>query len=229
MIKFDKMVPLEQAKKLSLHVEKPIGRSGTWRLAQKIRRWSHYQTYLSGPYKWAHPVIETEMQLCATVQRESFLKEEIQNVHTNSIGHDEKQLQNWAEELVLLDQEYWRLERILYIARCNGVPGEPAREAYFSLREKPGWHLKSKWLREDCAKRGGCCGRQCKCCERSPDFHRMKGWGHCTISCGCCYRHRGFELQDADKKLVQPEFDISTRPLSWYSVGIFHAYIWALE
>ncbi|KAJ6137560.1 hypothetical protein N7471_004046 [Penicillium samsonianum] len=113
------MVPLEQAKKLSLHVEKPIGRSGTWRLAQKIRRWSHYQTYLSGPYKWAHPVIETEMQLCATVQRESFLKEEIQKVHTNSIGHDEKQLQNWAEELVLLDQEYWRLERTLYIAQCN--------------------------------------------------------------------------------------------------------------
>lgn len=224
----------EKAKKPLIHVEKPIGRYGFWRIAQKCRRRNHYDAYCrdtkkNDAYEWAQSVIKTEMQLCATVQRMLFLKEEIQKVHVSSIEHDEKQLLRWDEELVLLDKEYWRLERTLYIAECDGRRGEPSKRAYSSLREIPGWHLKSKWLREDCARRGGCCGRQCKCCERPPDTHHMKGWGHCTTECACCNRQRGFELQDADRKLFQPEFDVSRRPMSWYSRAIFHAYIWGLD
>ncbi|CRL25016.1 unnamed protein product [Penicillium camemberti] len=217
MINVDKMMPPKQTNKRSLRVEKPIGRNGTWRLAQKVRREIHYQEYCwdikhNRAYKWAQIVIKTEMQLCATVQRELFVKEEIKKVHMSSIERDEKQLQ-----------------KALYIAQSSCDAKEPAREGYSSLREKPGWHLKSKWLREDCANRGGCCGRQCKCCERPPDSRRMKGWGHCTVECACCYRQRGFELQDTDRRLFQPEFDVSRRPMSQYSGAIFRAYIWALE
>lgn len=43
------------------------------------------------------------MQLCATVQRELSLKEDIKKVHMSSIEHDEKQLHKWADKLVLLD------------------------------------------------------------------------------------------------------------------------------
>lgn len=57
----------------------------------------------------------------------------------------------------------------------------------------------------------------------------MKGWGHCTVECACCYRQRGFELQDTDQMLFQPEFDVSRRPMNGYSGAIFRAYIWALE
>ncbi|KAJ5879655.1 hypothetical protein N7455_003120 [Penicillium solitum] len=89
------MTPPKQANKPSLHVEMPIERNGTWRLAQKVRREIHYQEYCwdirrNGAYKWAQLVIKKEMQLCATVQRELFLKEEIKKVHMSSIEHDEK-------------------------------------------------------------------------------------------------------------------------------------------
>lgn len=127
MINVDKTMPPKQANKPSLHVEKPIGRNGTWRLAQKVRRESHYRKYcwdikLNDAYKWARPVIKTEMQLCATVQRELFLKEEIKKIHMSSIDHEEKRLHKSADELVLLDQEYWRLERTLYIAYKSVLP-----------------------------------------------------------------------------------------------------------
>lgn len=146
----------------------------------------------------------------------------------SSTEHDQKQLHKLTEELILLNQEYWRLERILYTAEASGGRG-PAKDAYLSSRKRPGWHLDSNWLREDCAKRGGCCGRQCKCCERPPDSRRIKGWGHCTIQCACCCRQRGFELKDADQKLSQPEVDIVKIPMSAYSASIFRAYIWSLE
>ncbi|CDM34874.1 unnamed protein product [Penicillium roqueforti FM164] len=114
----------------------------------------------------------------------------------------------------------------MYVAESGGRPGF-AKDAYLSSREKAGWHLRSKWLRQDCAKRGGCSGRQCKCCERPPDSDRMKGWGHCTVECACCHRERAFELQDTDRRLFQPDFDVSIHPMTAYSADIFHAYIFA--
>lgn len=229
-INVDKMLPPERPYKYIPYTEKPIGRFGTWRLAQKIRRYLHYRDGRTHHvYKWAQRVITTEIQLCATSQREVFLKEEIGKLDMSSTEYDQKQLHKWAKELELLDKRFWRLERILYGAESRGEKG-PAKDAYLSLRQKPGWHLKSKWLREDCAKRGGCCGRQCKCCENPPDSYRIKGWGHCTIECACCYRRRGFKLEDEkDQKLFQPKFDVSSLPMTEYSVSIFRAYIWALE
>lgn len=224
------MLSPKRAQKYIPYTEKPIGRFGTWRLAQKIRRYIYYRDEPThNVYKWAHRVITKEIQLCATAQREVFLKEEIGKLDMSSTEYDQKQLHKWTEELELLDKEYWCLERKLYDAESRGKNG-PVKEAYFSLRQKPGWHLKSKWLREDCAKRGGCCGRQCKCCESPPGSHRIKGWGHCTIECACCYRRRGFKLEDEeDQKLFQPEFDVSSSRMTSYSFSIFCAYIWALE
>jgi len=214
------------------YLESQLESWGKWRLAQKSRhqRFRSWETDLTviRVCQWAHSVIKAEMQLFATAQREIFLKEEIERLDKGSTGHDQKQLQKWTEELVLLDQEYWRVERILYTAEANGKRG-PAKAAYLSLRKRPGWHLDSKWLREDCAKRGGCCGRKCKCCEKPPASHRIRGWGHCTSQCACCYRHRGFELTDADQKLSQPEFDLSGILGNPYSLSIFRAYIWGLE
>ncbi|KAJ5466149.1 hypothetical protein N7530_009936 [Penicillium desertorum] len=141
MINVDKIMCPEKAEMPSIHVEKPIGRYGLWRVAQKCRRRDHYEIYSrdmkkTDAYEWAQSVIKTEMQLCATVQRELFLKEETQKVRMSPIEHDEKQLLKWAEELVLLDQEYWRLERTHYIAECHGRR-EPSKYAYSSLRENP--------------------------------------------------------------------------------------------
>lgn len=79
----------EQAQKLAFHVEKPIGRSGVWRLSQKIRRRCHnLNWHVDKAYGWAQSAIETEMQLCATTQRESFLKEDIQKVQVKSMADD---------------------------------------------------------------------------------------------------------------------------------------------
>lgn len=55
----------------------------------------------------------------------------------------------------------------------------------------------------------------------------MKGWGHCTVECACCHCERAFELQDTDRRLFQPDFDVSIHPMTAYSADIFHAYIFA--
>lgn len=61
-------------------------------------------------------------------------------------------------------------------------------------------------IRFDCANRGGCCGRDCGCCERprSDSKAGKQRFGHCTTACGCFKRFRGFEikrdLKDEDYK-----------------------------
>ncbi|CAG8372372.1 unnamed protein product [Penicillium salamii] len=64
---------------------------------------------------------------------------------------------------------------------------------YYSLRQSSTWYLRQE-LVNDCAKRGGCCSRNCECCQtRHERAVRNKGLGHCTPSCGCCTSERGFE------------------------------------
>ncbi|KAL1969003.1 hypothetical protein VTN77DRAFT_837 [Rasamsonia byssochlamydoides] len=68
-----------------------------------------------------------------------------------------------------------------------------------------------RWHQEKdlCAKRGGCCGRECRCCEKAlgsyasypqPDATPVIVYiyGHCTVNCGCCVRFRGFHKPDPD-------------------------------
>jgi hypothetical protein len=144
-------------------------------------------------------------------------------------SREKKKIRALHDEAIKLKQQYWRLDKKAYILE-EECPFASLMKGYKSLHSQYGWHLISDWLRDDCDKRGECCGRSCKCCsEKPPAQDRLKGWGHCTIECGCCNRVRGFELGKKDEKLFQPDFNISkweTRP---YSSSIWRAYTWGLN
>lgn len=81
------------------------------------------------------------------------------------------------------------------------LPAKPLKELYDSLREDPKWYLREE-LVEDCKGRGGCCARECGCCEKrqaTPGY--TKGIGHCSVTCGCCIETRGFELTEQEEDM----------------------------
>lgn len=61
------------------------------------------------------------------------------------------------------------------------------------------------WLKErnQCSDSGGCCGRECGCCEKPLKVifayvlpmlglrRKKEVYGHCTAECGCCIRYKG--------------------------------------
>jgi hypothetical protein len=76
-----------------------------------------------------------------------------------------------------------------------------------------------QYLVQDCAGKGGCCGRDCGCCINRPaDLDTRKlGVGHCTVECGCCNKARGFELTEDEKKAYDKRFNFSREnPLGHY-------------
>lgn len=203
---------------------------------KELAQWLRFKQYLwwetnpEGFWKWSQKLIETDIRLREIVQREMLFQEEFQNLVAAS-HPSQVELYVYNNELNLLHEQYSRLERA-YNALEASCPSEPAKRAYFSVRKNPHWHLLNAWLRKDCANRGGCCGRDCKCCERPPSSSRLKGWGHCTAQCKCCYRVRGFAMHTADTELCQPKFTIGAPDsLKWdpYSLALHTAYIWGLE
>ncbi|OQE11649.1 hypothetical protein PENVUL_c002G10353 [Penicillium vulpinum] len=212
-------------------VQDAAERSGRWVNWQIIRGKRHifWETDRDLISRWAQSIIETEERLRETTQHEKFLKDCIQKFQASSDEATKTILiPDMIEDIISLDHEYTRLERT-YDTILAGCPVGPIKSGYMWIRREPQWYLRSGWLRDDCARRGGCCGRECKCCEKPPDPTRKKGWGHCTAQCACCNTERGFRLSERDRRLLQPDFDLTIYPWSDYSREMFRAYIWSLE
>jgi hypothetical protein len=75
------------------------------------------------------------------------------------------------------------------------------RKCHYSFipsHNEPYFWLKAK---ADCARSGGCCGRECRCCDKPLRAYstgsaipwKKEGgvYGHCTAECGCCIMHYG--------------------------------------
>lgn len=138
------------------------------------------------------------------------------------------QLSTYEAELDSLNREYWRLSSVF--GRLEGeVPPGILSKAFKFCRTDPNWYL-CLWLRQDCARRGGCCGRDCGCCEKVRTTKRRWNQGHCTSVCGCCVRTHGRSDIDAKKSELE---DINpfriTYNMSQYSARINRACIWGLS
>lgn len=222
---------LQILKHFIIHVEDVLEKNDQRNLAQWLR-FKQYLWWETNPedfWKWSQKLIETEIHLREIAQREILLQEELQKLATAS-SPNQSELYVYKSELTELHEQYWRVERE-YNALEWRCPSEPAKRAYDSVHKNPHWHLLNSWLRKDCANRGGCCGRDCKCCERPPAPSRLKGWGHCTAQCKCCYRVRGFPMHTADRELYQPKFRVgASDSLKWdrYSLALHTAYIWGV-
>lgn len=101
----------------------------------------------------------------------------------------------WAKELEAIPKKYWFLERQLYAHEAL-LPEGLFLRGYNLWRSNPRWYLHPE-LVNDCAGSGGCCGRDCGCCEkRGQTLGRHRGVGHCTVECGCCAISRGFDIRN---------------------------------
>ncbi|KAJ5967869.1 hypothetical protein N7501_004117 [Penicillium viridicatum] len=181
-----------------------------WKIAQLVRNIGKSITHSEDDPEyitWAQNVIDLDIRLREIVQREAFLINQCEKAE--ELLNDPKrqqQLDEWHMELRNLEQSYWKTERMLY-ANDLLCPVGPSWRAYISLRKIPQWYL-IPCLVEDCARRGGCCGRACGCCSKPRSFSRSNGHGHCTKMCGCCLRVRGFSLDKEQEKLCQPKIDV---------------------
>lgn len=90
---------------------------------------------------------------------------------------------------------------MLDLYRCESMlPLRSLRQVYDKLRKNPKWFLR-KDLVDDCIRKGGCCTRGCRCCEkRHMGNETRKGIGHCTVECGCCVINRRCEFTQEEKK-----------------------------
>lgn len=115
--------------------------------------------------------------------------------------------------------EYQQIRRRL-VKTWSEMP-KNAVSRYFGLREN---HrdingLTDLWYegRADCSQGGGCCGRNCGCCEKPLDqYYLPNGYGatrdrelirivgHCTAECTCCVMTHG--VYNPDERLPDPRF-----------------------
>lgn len=137
-------------------------------------------------------IIIAEYCLREIVQREQTLKNKIRIIQKIGTPEDLKKQAEQNKQAREILRRYSEAEYNLYGAELR-LPIGTVHKEYHSLRQSSTWYLRQE-LVDDCAKRGGCCSRNCGCCQtRHEQAVRNKGLGHCTPSCGCCASERGFE------------------------------------
>lgn len=154
-----------------------------------------YEQDLDGKEDHLADFLDVETGLREIAQREICLREQY--------NLDPTKLEEWQT----VEKEYKRLEHEWWMIRDSF--DAPLARAFQYWRSNPRWYM-HRVLREDCAGRGGCCGRDCGCClHRKLDETRRRAAGHCTVKCGCCEKARGFKLSEDDKKYFAIRYAVS--------------------
>jgi hypothetical protein len=177
-------------------------------------------------------MLREEKILRDIIQEEDYISERYQALKlTATTDEDERQLSRWLEDLENLSKQYWFHDRDLYRYECS-LPAGPLRRAYDTWRSKPKWYLDSD-LTNDCAGRGGCCGRDCGYCEkRQKTRKRQRGVGHCTVYYGCCAKARGFDLltnEDREKASEPDWLALKDEFNGTYLCRLLRAYLIGIE
>ncbi|RDK37782.1 hypothetical protein M752DRAFT_270355 [Aspergillus phoenicis ATCC 13157] len=194
------------AEPLLIRIENHLECTGRWKMAQRLRekQSSWRMIDFTETREIVLTIIENDMTRRGMLQKEAFLKDEYRQINKTepSEGGSSEQLEACHKELDNLDWQIWRTERIDYV-HTSKMPESPWRRALLTRRKHPEWYM-MKYLRWDCAERGGCCGRDCGCCKQPRSTKRPNALSHCTAECDCCTLFRGFELSAEDQKLANP-------------------------
>lgn len=173
---------------------------GHSRSAQSFHRARSLKGYTNETRLWIQEIINIENDLMGTVQRETFVREELEAVNANPTPGNESQIAKIEEELRILLCLYI-YESDLYDSIVALCPEESFARGFLEWRRQ---HL-SPDFRWECARKGGCCGRDCGCCEKPRSTTRGKArHGHCTGECGCCRRERRDKLSSRERKHWRP-------------------------
>lgn len=106
---------------------------------------------------------------------------------TTTVNEYKHELLNINQRLFLLCQYRY----LMFIERPNSPI---VSELLLCVENGRWWDMRQM----SCILSGGCCARDCGCCERprqpKTDQNRpaVMDRSHCTIACGCCIRYRGF-------------------------------------
>lgn len=189
-----------------LLIEKLIEWSGDTGLTQDFRSWmlsmgDDFDGYPAT--QLMSSILEHDRKIRRTTQREECLLKEVQDlVARDSIALpvETQRLRELQRLLTVVRKNYWALRHNWLVLR-DQLKG-PTLRGLYACRSDPRWYL-TDTLRRHCAEYGGCCGRECQCCENRSayaNFERTLGLGHCTFECGCCSKARGFDLTSKEIK-----------------------------
>ncbi|KAJ5928423.1 hypothetical protein N7466_007379 [Penicillium verhagenii] len=149
-------------------------------------------------------LIEAETALRTSVQREEYIKHSIRASEEGSSEPSPVPTTERQRELLKIQEKLPILQQTLYEAEW-AFP-HSIRTRYRSVTKDPSWYLRSE-LVNYCVKKGGCCSRECGCCEkRQFSSERNFGVGHCTSYCACCDVARGGEITDECRKSMEESF-----------------------
>ena len=218
-------------------LESQLEELGHIQLAQVVR----WCSFCNEPKKtrdhgleWAEYVVKSDIMMRWIVQREIYLQEETRAMQKSLALQevaDEKtktRLEEYEAELKRLNDVYWEMSNCVYMLEAD-IPDGVLKRAFESCRADPEWYL-CQWLRQDCARRGGCCGRGCGCCEKARTANRQWNRGHCTGMCGCCIRTQGRkDINAAQCELEELSSFRIAYEMTQYSARVNRAYIWGLS
>ena len=160
-------------------LESQLEEFGYVQLAQVVR-WLEFcnlpKKRLEKDLEWSKCIIQGDIMIRWIVQRETYAQEEtralqkslaLEEVDDKTEGEavaGTAKLKKYKAELRCLNDGYWEMSHAAYLLEAEISDGVLKR-AFKQCRADPEWYL-CQWLREDCARRGGCCGRGCGCCVR---------------------------------------------------------------
>lgn len=155
--------------------------------------------------------LNTEYDLRAAAQREIRLHERLKK---GDFSYEKGAV---GKELGEINRQWWLLHRLWWQYRCGLSIGSLGK-ALDRWRSDPKWYM-HPFLVEDCAGKGGCCSRDCGCCENRlmNSKTRKLGAGHCTSECGCCQKAQGFVFKMFERTELKEWVDFSPEyPLGFY-------------
>ncbi|OQE08367.1 hypothetical protein PENVUL_c010G04165 [Penicillium vulpinum] len=168
-------------------------------LAQMVAYRYHLLTAASNR-DWCKELIELDITLRWILQRRIWFEQKKNHIPPSDLH----QLEANEKQIKSLNSRYWDTHREQWI-KSDNICSKTARRAIRRQKKHADWYL-SAVLREDCAKRGGCCGRKCGCRERSRitggNIDGVRDQDHCTTACGCCLEVHGIDGEDLEMKDV---------------------------
>ncbi|BCR98429.1 uncharacterized protein AKAW2_40112A [Aspergillus luchuensis] len=226
------------------HLERKHERRGNFQKAQlyRVRQFSHPPvSELRNSPVW-NPVgkyLQACFNLRFCVQREVYLQarhdELYEKLNIDPSAGDTSwsvtEMQALKKALQSMPKAIWNLEREAQRLLIM-IYDEPLERMLCAHHKREDWYL-SKWLRAECTRSGGCCGRACGCCERQRNEMHPQYKGHCTSMCLCCEKARGCSIMIDNYKndvmiidIFQPDFDDAR--LS-YAYSWINAYVVGLD
>jgi hypothetical protein len=192
-------------------------------------------------HDWKRQYIAEEYKGMVILQRQKRLdnrKSEILSAIAHLMeyhDHHEDQHKKLCDELYEIDEKLLQTRRLycahqLEMRRLWFIAGDNIQVRGIIMSRKPQYSLlpgRDKpyiWVkqRNACAQSGGCCGRECGCCEeplalirivsrRIPRKNNVSLYGHCTAECGYCIKHNGVYVPHSLFKDVKGKEDVEKK------------------